>query len=77
MMLDRKKPIWHTNKYTPGNAAKFVHKKELIFQAAYMFKDGIRCRYIKCIVVKRQSNIWLNLHIPNEGKRLLELNTSA
>ena len=42
-----------------------------------MFKNGIRCRYIKSIVVKRQSDIWLDLHIPNEGKCLLELNTSA
>lgn len=42
-----------------------------------MLKDSIRCRYIKCVVVKGQSDIWLNLDIPNEGKRLLELNTSA
>ena len=77
MMLNWKKPVWHDNKHTPGNTAKLVHKERLIFQAADMFQDSIRCRYIKGIVVKRQSDIWLDLGIANERKSLLKLNTSA
>lgn len=76
-MLNGEKPVWHADKNTPGNAAKLVHKKGLIFQAAYMFKNCIRCRNIKCIIVKRQSDVWLNLDIPDERKCLPELNTSA
>ncbi len=77
MMLNREEPIWYANKHAPSNAAKFVHKEGLIFEAAYMFKDSIRCRYIKGIVVKWQTDIWLNLDIANKGEGLLELNTSA
>ena len=77
MMLNREKPVWYANKHALSNAAKFVHKEGLIFEAAYMFKDSIRCRYIKGIVVKWQTDIWLNLDIANKGEGLLELNTSA
>ena len=77
MMLNREKLVWYANKHAPSNAAKFVHKEGLIFEAAYMFKDSIRCRYIKGIVVKWQPDIWLNLGIANERKSLLKLYTSA
>ena len=77
MMFNREKPVWHANKHAPGNAAKLMQKEGLIFKAADMFKDSIRCGYVKGVVVKRQSDIWLNLDIANEGKGLLELNTSA
>ena len=77
MMLNGKKPVWYANKHAPSNPAKFVHKEGLIFEAAYMFKDSIRCRYLKGIVIKWQTNIRLNLDIANQGKGLLELNTSA
>ena len=77
MMLNWKKPVWHDNKHAPGNTAKLVHKERLIFQAADMFQDSIRCRDIKGIVGKRQSDIWLNLGIANERKSLLKLNSSA
>jgi len=77
MMFNWKKPVWHDNKHTPGNTAKLVHKERLIFQAADMLKDSIRRRYIKGIVVKWQSDIWLNLGIANERKSALKLNTGA
>ena len=77
MVLNWKKPVWHDNKNAPGNTAKLVHKERLIFQAADMFQDSIGCRYIKGIVVKWQSDIWLDLPIANERKSLLKLNTSA
>ena len=77
MMLNWKKSVWHDNKDAPGNPAKLVHKERLIFQAADMLKDSIRRRYIKGIVVKWQSDIWLNLGIANERKSALKLNTGA
>ena len=42
-----------------------------------MFKDSIRCRYIKGIVIKWQTDIRFNLDIANKGKGLLKLNASA
>src|SRR5215510_11218482 len=77
MMLNREKSVWHTDKHALGNAAEFVHKEGLIFLAAYMLKDSIRCRYMESVVFKWQRDIWLNLDIANEGKGLLELSTSA
>jgi len=71
MMFNREKPVWYADKNAPSNAAKFLHKEGLIFKAAHMFKDSIRRRYIKGIVVKRQTDIWLDLDIANKGKGLL------
>ena len=71
MMLNREKFVWHTDKHALGNAAELVHKEGLIFLAAHMLKDSIRCRYMESVVVKWQRDIWLNLDIANEGKGLL------
>ena len=76
MMLNREKPVWRADEHAPGNATKLVQKEGLIFKAADMFNDSIRGSYVKGVVVKRQTDIGLNVDIADQRECLLELNAA-